>query len=73
MPKKGSGNHAGKKQEEYMGKPNRNQFVKRQKELDRVKKASEKMARRQQQKTDAAATAADTTATVADTTTKEIE
>ncbi len=30
-----------------MGKRNHNQFIKRQKELERQKKASEKMARRQ--------------------------
>jgi hypothetical protein len=47
-----------------MAKQGRDKFIKRQKELDRIKKASEKMAKRQQQKTDT-----DTT----DTTTKEIE
>ncbi len=30
-----------------MAKPNRNKFLKRQKELDRIQKAKEKMARRQ--------------------------
>lgn len=35
-----------------MAKQNRDKFVKRQKELDRIKKASDKMAKRQQQKND---------------------
>jgi hypothetical protein len=33
-----------------MARPNQDKFIKRQKELDRIKKASEKMAKRQQQK-----------------------
>jgi hypothetical protein len=35
-----------------MAKPGHDKFIKRQKELERIKKASEKMARRQQQKKD---------------------
>jgi hypothetical protein len=31
----------------YMGKRNHNQFIKRQKELERLRKATEKMAKRQ--------------------------
>jgi hypothetical protein len=35
-----------------MAKQSQNKFIKRQKELDRIRKASEKMAKRQQQKKD---------------------
>jgi len=35
-----------------MGKQSQNKFLKRQKELERMRKANEKMARRQQQKKD---------------------
>lgn len=35
-----------------MARPSQDKFIKRQKELDRIKKASEKMAKRQQQKKD---------------------
>ena len=35
-----------------MAKQSQNKFIKRQKELERMRKASEKMARRQQQKKD---------------------
>ncbi|MDZ4164787.1 MAG: hypothetical protein U1C55_06635 [Smithellaceae bacterium] len=35
-----------------MAKQVRDKFIKRQKELERIKKASEKMAKRQQQKKD---------------------
>jgi hypothetical protein len=67
VPEKGAGPEGRVIPEEErrnMAKQGRDKFIKRQKELDRIKKASEKMAKRQQQKTDT-----DTT----DTTTKEIE
>ena len=35
-----------------MARPGQDKFIKRQKELERTKKASEKMAKRQQQKKD---------------------
>ena len=35
-----------------MAKQSQNKFIKRQKELERVRKANEKMAKRQQQKKD---------------------
>jgi hypothetical protein len=35
-----------------MARPGQDKFIKRQKELERIKKASEKMAKRQQQKKD---------------------
>ena len=35
-----------------MAKQSQNKFIKRQKELDRIRKANEKMAKRQQQKKD---------------------
>jgi len=35
-----------------MARQSQNKFIKRQKELERVRKASEKMAKRQQQKKD---------------------
>jgi hypothetical protein len=35
-----------------MGRPGQDKFIKRQKELERIKKAIEKMAKRQQQKKD---------------------
>ena len=35
-----------------MAKQSQNKFIKRQKELERIRKASEKMAKRQQQKKD---------------------
>jgi hypothetical protein len=35
-----------------MAKQSQNKFIKRQKELERVRKANEKMAKRQQQKND---------------------
>jgi hypothetical protein len=35
-----------------MGRPGQDKFIKRQKELERIRKASEKMAKRQQQKKD---------------------
>ncbi len=35
-----------------MARQGQDKFIKRQKELDRIKKASEKMAKRQQQKKD---------------------
>jgi len=35
-----------------MAKQSQDKFIKRQKELDRIKKAAEKMAKRQQQKKD---------------------
>jgi hypothetical protein len=36
----------------YMARPGQDKFIKRQKELERIKKAGEKMAKRQQQKKD---------------------
>jgi hypothetical protein len=52
MPDNGRGTVRPEENRRNMARPSQDKFIKRQKELERIKKATEKRAKRQQQKKD---------------------